>query len=188
MPGYEDPFYHLWQERRLPVNVDPHQADLKDESERARLARILEQGLDRVVGHALPLQRSTSPTAPGWVSGPWFLRAERLYLAPGDSPMGLRLPLDSLPWVSEADYPYLKETDPTIPRPPLPERAELRQLCLQGAALKKPPAARGYDPPAQAGRVRGVDRTHGAVRGTAPGTAARFHAARRRPGGLPRNS
>jgi uncharacterized protein (DUF2126 family) len=93
----------------------------------------LEQGLDSVVGYALPIQRSASAAVPGWVSGPWFLRAERLNLAPGDSPMGLRLPLDSLPWVSEADYPYLKEMDPTIPRPPLPERAEFRQLYLQGS-------------------------------------------------------
>ena len=133
MPGYEDPFYHLWKERRLPVNVDPHESDLKDELERARLARLLEQGLDSVVGHVLPIQRSASKQAPGWVSGPWFLRGERLYLAPGDSPMGLRLPLDSLPWVSEGDYPYLNEIDPTIPRPPLPEREEFRQLYLQGA-------------------------------------------------------
>ena len=133
MPGYEDPFYHLWKERRLPVNVDPHKSDLKDELERARLAKLLEQGLDSVVGHTLPIQRSANKAAPGWVSGPWFLRGERLYLAPGDSPMGLRLPLDSLPWVSEADYPYLNEIDPTIPRPPLPEREEFRQLYLQGA-------------------------------------------------------
>lgn len=139
LPGFEDPFYHLWKERRLPVNVDPHQADLKDELERARLAKILEQGLNSVVGHVLPMQRSTSTHAPGWVSGPWFLRAERLYLTPGDSPMGLRLPLDSLPWVSAGDYPYLNEIDPTIPRPPLPEREKLRQLYVQGAAPKNRP-------------------------------------------------
>ena len=136
MPGYEDPFYHVWKERRLPVNVEAHRADLKDELERARLAKILEQGLDSVVGHALPIQRSLSTKAPGWVSGPWFLRTERLYLAPGDSPMGYRLPLDSLPWVSEGDYPYLHEMDPAIPRPPLPEREQFRQLYLQGAAPK----------------------------------------------------
>jgi hypothetical protein len=50
--------------------------------------------------------------------------------------MGLRLPLDSLPWGSEGDYPYLQELDPTVPRPPLPEREAFRQLCLQGAAPK----------------------------------------------------
>ena len=32
-----------------------------------------------------------------WASGPWFFRPERCYLLPGDSPIGFRLPLDSLP-------------------------------------------------------------------------------------------
>ncbi|NBV22408.1 MAG: IMP dehydrogenase [Proteobacteria bacterium] len=131
MPGYEDPFYHLWKERRLPANVDPHKANLKDEEERARLAKVLERGLDRVVGHVLPVQRAWRNCFPIWASGPWFLRAEKLYLFPGDSPMGFRLPLDSLPWVSQSDYPYLNELDPTVARPPLPDRAEFRQRYLQ---------------------------------------------------------
>jgi uncharacterized protein (DUF2126 family)/transglutaminase-like putative cysteine protease len=131
MPGFEDPFYYLWKERRLPSNVDPLKTNLKDEEERARLARILEQGLDSVVGHALPVQRSWNNHFPAWASGPWFLRSERLYLTPGDSPMGLRLPLDSLPWVRQSDYPYLNELDPTVARPPLPEREEFRQRYLQ---------------------------------------------------------
>src|SRR3989344_2031572 len=55
-PGYEDPFYYLWRERRLPVNVDPFDARLDDELERARLRRVFEQKLDSVVGYVLPLQ------------------------------------------------------------------------------------------------------------------------------------
>jgi len=55
-----------------------------------------------------------------WTTGPWFLRDERMYLMPGDSPMGLRLPLDSLPWVSEADFPYMIEQDPSTLRGDLP--------------------------------------------------------------------
>src|SRR6266550_1900212 len=131
MPGYEDPFYHLWKERRLPTNVDPLKSNLKDDEERARLAKILEQGLDSIVGHVLPIQRSWKDHFPIWSSGPWYLRAERLYLAPGDSPMGLRLPLDSLPWVKPSDYPYLNELDPTVERPPLPAPEEFRQRYLQ---------------------------------------------------------
>ena len=145
LPGYEDPFYHVWKERRLPANVDPHKANLKDEEERIRLAKILEQGLDSVVGHTLPIQRAWRNHEPVWVSGPWFLRAERLYLMPGDSPMGLRLPLDSLPWVKESDYPFVNELDPTVERPPLPSPDEFRQRYLrsdtparrQAAALRR---------------------------------------------------
>jgi uncharacterized protein (DUF2126 family) len=63
------------------------------------------------------------PDRPGWTTGPWFFRDERMYLMPGDSPMGLRLPLDSLPWVSESDYPYMMERDPTAARGDLPAHA-----------------------------------------------------------------
>ena len=125
MPAFEDPFHHAWQERRLPSNVEPHQKDLKENEDRARLAKILEQGLDTIVGHALPIRRAGHPTAPAWVSGPWFLRSEKLFLAPGDSPMGLRLPLDSLPWVTESEYPHIHELDPGAARPPLPSAKEL---------------------------------------------------------------
>jgi uncharacterized protein (DUF2126 family)/transglutaminase-like putative cysteine protease len=122
-PGYEDVWYYLWKERRLPVNVDPFDSKLKDPEERARLARIFEQGLDRVVGYALPLRRAWNGA--GWVTGPWFLRPERMYLIPGDSPMGFRLPLDSLPWVAEGDYPHVISRDPLAPRAELATRARI---------------------------------------------------------------
>jgi uncharacterized protein (DUF2126 family) len=117
-PGYEDVWYYLWRERRLPVNVDPFNSRLDDEMERSRLRRVFDQKLDSVVGYVLPIQAGEGPrlAGPVWTTGPWFLRDERLYLMPGDSPMGLRLPLDSLPWVSKADFPYLIEQDPSAPR------------------------------------------------------------------------
>ncbi|MEY4979138.1 MAG: hypothetical protein RLZZ352_1408 [Pseudomonadota bacterium] len=134
IPGFEDTWYYLWRERRLPVNVDPFDARLDDEMERARLRRVFTQGLDATVGYVLPLQadgdgplsnqgknsyRRVSGTR--WSTGPWFFRDERMYLIPGDSPMGYRLPLDSLPWVSAADYPYHIEQDPHTGRDPLPQ-------------------------------------------------------------------
>ena len=54
---YEDAFYYLWRERRLPVNVDPSDARLDDEQERARLRRVFEQGLASPVGYLLPLRK-----------------------------------------------------------------------------------------------------------------------------------
>ena len=82
------------------MNVDPFDSKLDDELERARLRRVFSQGLDAKVGFLLPLRREweKATAGPRWITGPWFLRDERLYLMPGDSPMGYRLPLDSLPW------------------------------------------------------------------------------------------
>lgn len=126
--GYEDTWYYLWRERRLPVNVDPFDARLDDELERMRLRRIFEQGLSHEVGYALPIKPAEGPDlqGPKWITGPWFFRDERMYLFPGDSPMGYRLPLDSLPWVSGTEYPFHIETDPFAPRDALPAATALR--------------------------------------------------------------
>ena len=128
-PGYEDTFYYLWRERRLPVNVDPFESKLDDELERTRLRRVFQQGLDSVVGYVLPLRREwhTGTAGPAWISGPWFLRDDRLYLIPGDSPMGYRLPLDSLPWAKAGDHQALLDADPFQAPRPLPAAATLRR-------------------------------------------------------------
>jgi len=134
MPGFEDAWYHLWKERRLPTNVDPFDSKLENKEDRERLAKVFEQGLDKVVGYALPLRREHYTDGTGeWVSGAWFFRAERMYLIPGDSPMGYRLPLDSIPWAAMSDRPFTEEMDPWSPRGPLPLRdAIVRQRYLIG--------------------------------------------------------
>jgi uncharacterized protein (DUF2126 family)/transglutaminase-like putative cysteine protease len=126
MPAHEDAWYYLWKERRLPVNVDPLKSELADEQERARLARVFEQGLSHLVGFALPLRCVGTESDRHWQSGPWFFRPETMFLIPGDSAMGYRLPLDSLPWVAPGDYPYIHEEDPMAPRAPLPSRQSFR--------------------------------------------------------------
>ncbi|MGF1577856.1 MAG: DUF2126 domain-containing protein [Gemmataceae bacterium] len=113
MAGYEDVYYYLWKQRRLPTNVDPLESKLDDPLERERLARIFEQGLGQVIGYALPLDRRIVEGLPTWVSGRWFFRPERMYLLPGDSPMGLRLPLDSLPWVAPELASSVQDFDPS---------------------------------------------------------------------------
>lgn len=135
-PGYEDTWYYLWRERRLPVNVDPFDSRLDDELERARLRRVFSQGLDATVGYLLPLRREwmKGTSGPQWITGPWFMRDERLYLFPGDSPMGYRLPLDSLPWAAPGDRPMALVQDPFAPSVPLAVPALLRTQTL------------GYDP------------------------------------------
>ncbi|MFI8745564.1 DUF2126 domain-containing protein [Pseudomonas sp. NPDC077186] len=126
-PAYEDWFYYLWRERKLPDNVTPDDPRLGDALERERLRKVFDQGLDAVVGQVLPLARRVDGA--GWQSGRWFLRDERCRLLPGDSPLGYRLPLDSLPWVSQADYPYINPADPGQRFAPLPSPAQIqRQL------------------------------------------------------------
>ena len=115
LPGYEDVWYYLWRERRLPGNVDVLDSKLDDKEERDRLAKIYTNGLDNIVGYVMPLRREKNGT---WVTGSWFLRREHLFLIPGDSAMGLRLPLDSIPWVSDEEHPRLHDVDPTIPQDP----------------------------------------------------------------------
>ena len=155
--GYEDVWYYLWRERRLPVNVDPFDARLDDKLERARLRRVFDRHLDAVVGYALPLKPdpASSPGGGRWRTGPWFLRDERLYLIPGDSPMGYRLPLDSLPWVADADYPYVYQADPTAPRAPLPPSAS---FTMAAPRLQSAIAGHAIAPPAAGERTAGLDR------------------------------
>ncbi len=117
--AFEDTWYYLWRERRLPGNVTVEQSKAKDELERARLARIFEQGLESPVGTVLPIQRAYNGRG-RWKSGPWFLRSEKCYLIPGDSPLGYRLPLDSLPWASPMDMGFVAEPDPMVRHPALP--------------------------------------------------------------------
>jgi len=158
--AYEDVWYYQWRERRLPVNVDPLHSKLDDEMERARLRRVFTQKLDTVVGYVLPIKVAEEPgqDGPVWTTGSWFLRDERMYLMPGDSPMGLRLPLDSLPWVSEADYPYLVEQDPSAPRPGLPMHG-IMATRYQPEANRKRQTATGPDDGKQAASAQSQAQT-----------------------------
>jgi uncharacterized protein (DUF2126 family)/transglutaminase-like putative cysteine protease len=122
--AYEDPWHHLSKERQLPVNLDPRDSRLNDPAERQRLARVIERPYGQPAGFVLPLQRQWWQARPRWVSGPWPLRPEQMFLLPGDSPLGLRLPLDSLPWVPPQTYPSFIPRDPWEPLGPLPTRAQ----------------------------------------------------------------
>ncbi|WP_309385802.1 DUF2126 domain-containing protein [Cerasicoccus frondis] len=121
MDGYEDAWYYMWRERRLPTNVNPLQNKIEDVEERTRLAKVFEQGLKKVIGCALPIERGWVNGRYAWLTGPWFLRPETLFLFPGDSPMGLRLPLDSMPWQAPTDYRFMGEAPMPEDAPPLPD-------------------------------------------------------------------
>jgi uncharacterized protein (DUF2126 family)/transglutaminase-like putative cysteine protease len=153
VPAYEDAFYYTWKERRLPSNVTPEKSNLKDKLERDRIAEIFQQGLGEVVGYALPIKRAWYGNQLGWMSGAWFLRDnDTLWLMPGDSAMGLRLPLDSIPWVADKDYPWNWQQDPSNPKlPELPKEFPYKirkpestgQRFLRGSGVPLPV---GYGP------------------------------------------
>ena len=91
-------------------SMSTFEAKLTDARERERLARLFERTLGDAVGYVLPLARADE--GDGWRSSPWFLRRERCYLIPGDSPLGYRLPLDSQPWVRPGDFPHVISAGP----------------------------------------------------------------------------
>lgn len=129
VPGYEDAFYYLHRERKLPDNVTPEDNKLKDAEERARLARVFSRGLDTPKGYALPIQRWQTRA---WISERWTFRGGRMYLIPGDSPVGFRLPLETLPWLPASAQPQIIPYDPFAKRDPLPAPDARRQPFLQG--------------------------------------------------------
>ncbi|WP_422378080.1 DUF2126 domain-containing protein [Roseibium sp.] len=123
VPAYEDPAHWMIKEANLPANVTPENSELEDAEARHRIARVFDRGLATPAGYVLPVQRwqARSSEERRWRSEHWKLRRNALFLVPGDSPVGYRLPLESLPYVSPAQYPYTNIADPTVPRDPLPE-------------------------------------------------------------------
>ncbi len=125
MPAFEDIWKAVTAEQNLPDNVDPCARDLKDDAERSRLAKLLNRGLGQVVGYVLPIKPEdrarlpkgrANPAESRWRSSRWPLKREHVYLIAGDSPMGLRLPLDSLPWVAPDDAEVEYALDPFAER------------------------------------------------------------------------
>ncbi len=123
--AYEDPGEWLLKEANLPENVTPENSKLADAEARHRIARVFDRGLTKPVGYALPIQRWQADDRyrpVKWQSERWKLRRKHLFLVPGDSAMGYRLPLNSLPHVHKAAYPYSYPADPAVLTDALPSR------------------------------------------------------------------
>ncbi|MEL6997578.1 MAG: transglutaminase family protein [Pseudomonadota bacterium] len=143
-PAYEDPATYVLQEAKLPDNLDPASNQLDDPLERRQVATAFERGLRNPVCMVLPVQlamsRATARRNPRrryrWVTEKWRTRRGRLFLAPGDSAAGYRLPLTSLPWLDEGDYPFIVQRDPFAQRLALPRRSVVLQH--RGSALGSP--------------------------------------------------
>jgi len=145
-PVYEDPWHFLDQKRRLPENLTPGTNELDDPMARSRLARVFERGLGTAVGHVLPLQVwQAKDGSSRWTTQSWSTRAGKLYLVPGDSPVGFRLPIPSLPHLAPSEYPYIIPTDPMADSGELPDayahRQPFRQRRRTGGASGAAPQA-----------------------------------------------
>ncbi len=129
-PAYEDAVARLAQQVRLPAGEPPTDLDPTSDGRdtRAELVAALDREVDQATAFVLPLVRVTLPVpalSPGevpdragdiWGSPDWSLRRGRVVLLSGDSPAGLRLPLDSISWVPP-EAPA--QPDPLLRRPPL---------------------------------------------------------------------
>ena len=126
VPAYEDPAHFLLIEQKLPLNLDPLDNKLDDPQERARVVKVFERGLDKPTGYVMPVQVwHSQERGRRWVTERWGLRRGKLFLLPGDSPVGYRLPIGSLPYVAPANYPNVLPIDPFQGRNPLPPREVL---------------------------------------------------------------
>ena len=187
--AYEDVSLVVLQEQQAPVNVDPLAASLDDPHDRQRLARLLARPLGEPAGYVLPLEPCGRDVprrgAARWRSSPWPLRREHLYLVAGDSPIGLRLPLATLPWVlpedMEPDFPPDPFADPgplddrhgdpppalasTAPADPAPRDVVHTALCVEardgGLHVFMPPLTRSED---YLALIAAVEHTAGALR------------------------
>lgn len=126
-PAYEDGIYYLMQEQNLPKNLDRLATEASSDLERRRVAKLIERGFSTPTGRVLPLTRTSGwPLQDqAWRSSLWPMKRERITLIPGDSPMGLRLPLADLPELAEKADRFTPQRDPFEPREDLARREDM---------------------------------------------------------------
>jgi len=141
-PAFEDPAEHMIKEGALPDNIDPNNPQIEDPLERARIMREFERHLGEPAGFVLPVQRLNAQAGQTWLSEVWRTRRGRLYLIPGESPLGFRLRLQSLPYIPPINYPQLVPTDPFAERPSLLYPHQQTRALSQSAASETSQVAR----------------------------------------------
>ncbi len=153
IPAYEDAAHFVLVEQKLPIGTTAAKNALDDPAERERLIRVFDRGLTKPVSYVLPIQVwHTADRGRRWVTERWALRRDKLFLVPGDSPAGFRLPMGSMAVVPAIDFPHVLPRDPFAERPALPERSILMQRRRTVTLAAPTPPATG--PSEIAGAVR----------------------------------
>jgi len=117
LPAYDDPYGARWDAARKPSG-DPEDPDA------ATVAEVDADEADQAA-RAWVVPVFENPSGDGFGTAAWRLRRGRLFLMMGDSPAGLRLPLDALSWQPPPDLPELS---------PFAERAALAAYDVAGAS------------------------------------------------------
>jgi len=164
--AYEDPVDLAWREAKLPSGEPPehdttageHDVDDRntegDDEESDAVAERRDARLDLIdrltgdvgepTGYVFPLHAAidASPAEVAWGTTTWELRRGRLFLIPGDSPIGLRLPLDSLTW---SEFPPTYERSPFESLDDLPAPGTLPGDATHVERHRCPPGAIGFE-------------------------------------------
>jgi uncharacterized protein (DUF2126 family)/transglutaminase-like putative cysteine protease len=142
--AYEDWIYYLWRESTQPPDLDrvviPRAPRFRDD-----LSLALARGLEQPIGYALPLVWDDAAGA--CRSGPWEFPRGRMYLSPGGSPMGLRLPLNDLPWFAPVEREAIESALPAAVRTVAAvEPLQAQESLAHPAADERPTLVRMRDP------------------------------------------
>ncbi len=120
VPAFEDPMHRLWAEARRATeppplaSVTPNKLVGTNGDARREIVAQLDAERGEPAAYILALHATPADT---WGTTQWTLRRGHLFLLPGDSPAGLRLPLDALAWSPAAPGP---DVSPFAPRAALP--------------------------------------------------------------------
>ncbi len=136
IPAFEDVYHALWEQGNLPFDAD---GNTENNFLEKQLSDILSKANNLPKGYILPLNNAENV----WYTSAWQFRRNNLFLTPGTSPIGLRLPLNSLIRKSGYDEFPVYRTDLFTKKKKLPSYKRIvntryKDFCDNGLDINKP--------------------------------------------------